>query len=89
MLDKKREQDNAKNERLAQLRKSDKIRAKKRANDLNEKMENAAKFKEESVTTANKQVWLKQEASRLRIKEIEEDKDFFDNERKAQHILIL
>lgn len=52
-------------------------------------MENAQKTKEESAGVANKQIWLKREANRLKNKEIEEDKDYFDNERRAQSLLIL
>lgn len=46
-------------------------------------MVRAAEQKEENLTAANKKVWLKQEAFRLRHKDIDEDKEFVDNERRA------
>ena len=88
-LEKQRERQKEKDERIGALRKSDRQKARKRVNDLALKMENATKSKEENASIANKQIWLKREATRLKNNEITEDKDFFDNERKAQSLLIL
>ena len=88
-LQKRQEMNLEKDKKLKEMRKSERIKSRKRLEDLQSKMDNAQKVKEQNQTDANKQVWLRKEASRLKQKEIEEDKEFFDNERKAQSLLIL
>ena len=51
-------------------------------------MERASQQKQDIMTSANKNIWLKQEAYKLRHQELEEDKQFVDNERREQLRLV-
>lgn len=51
-------------------------------------MEKASETKNEMFENSNRQIWLKQEAYKLRHQELSEDKKFVDEDRRQQLRLI-